>query len=131
MEIFKKAFEFALAHEKSKVALRTRRTYKQHINSLEKTIVGLKSQLVSKDSDLETMGKTIDKLNTHLDNKKSEIVGLEGDLREVKTALEEKDKTHSVVIQKFALQTSIQNIFYLCFFTLILYIFILCNEKAA
>lgn len=109
MEVFKKALEYALAQEKNKVAIRTRRTYRRHIDTLEKTIEGLKSKLESKDADLDVMGNTINKLNVHLDNKKNEIVDLEGDLREVKTALEDKDKTHSVFLQKFALQTSILN----------------------
>jgi hypothetical protein len=107
MEVFTRALEYTLAHEKTKTAIRTRRTYLNKINVLEKTIVGLRSLLVSKDSGIETMGHTIDKLNVHLDNKKNEIVGLEGELQGVKTALEEKDKVHSVVLHKLTVQNSI------------------------
>jgi hypothetical protein len=78
MEIFRKALECALAHEKNKTALRTRITYKKHITVLEKTIVDLKSVIVSKDSNIACMGNTIDTLHATLDNKKSEIEGLEG-----------------------------------------------------
>ena len=107
MEIFRKALQCALAHEKNKTAIRTRRTYKKHITVLEQTIVDLKSMIVSKDSNIAGMGTTIHKLNAHLDNKKSEIEGLEGDLQEVKTALEDKDKVHFKVLQKLNVQSSI------------------------
>jgi hypothetical protein len=107
MEIFRRALESALAHEKSKTASRTRRTYKKQIIVLEKTIVDLKSVIVSKDSDIACMGNTVNKLNAHLGIKKSEIEGLEGDLRDVKSALEDKDKLHSRVLQKLNVQSSI------------------------
>lgn len=113
MEIFRKAFECALAHEKNKTAIRTRRTYKKQINVLEKTIVDLKSVIVSKDSDIASKGHTIDQLNVHLDNKKSEIEGLEDELRDVKTALEDKDNVHFKVLQKLNVQSSIHTLIFI------------------
>eukprot|EP00026_Physarum_polycephalum_P008149 Phypoly_transcript_08227.p1 GENE.Phypoly_transcript_08227~~Phypoly_transcript_08227.p1 ORF type:complete len:470 (+),score=83.09 Phypoly_transcript_08227:70-1410(+) len=107
MEIFRRALETALAHEKSKTAIRTRKTYKKQISVLEKTIVDLKSIIVTKDSDIAGMGKTIDNLHAHLGSKKSEIEGLEGELHEVKSALEDKDKMHSQVLQKLNVQSNL------------------------
>lgn len=107
MEIFRKALEITLAREKNKTAIYTRRTCKKQITALEKTIIGLKYQLVTKDTSIANMEQTIGTLNLHLGNKKNEIFGLEDELQGLKSALEEKDKVNAVVQQKYQVQSSI------------------------
>ncbi len=109
MEIFRKVLESTIAQEKNKTAVFTRRVYRKQIVALEQTIAGLKDQLQSKDNNIEVMGNTVDHLNKHLDSKKSEIMKLEGELLEVKKALEERDKIHALMVQKFTVQSSIFN----------------------
>jgi len=58
MEIFRRALEYTLAREKNRTAVYTRRTCKKQIDALEKTIVGLKSLLESKDSNIANMQGT-------------------------------------------------------------------------
>lgn len=51
---------------------------------------------------------TIIGLHDHLDEKRVEIVGMERDLRDVKRALEERDKAHALMLQKYEVQSSIR-----------------------